>query len=384
MLQLNTPQNIGNKFYAQPPNSASARAEYVFNTLYGTIPTTLSFSEEFDKNCLQTIQESFDPLCAHLSKVGDSLVDEGLWVGKADTFYEGSILSVAYRSADGNSVLYDAGVFIVSGVGSATPEPLSEDNLHVAVRFACKDKEQAKNMVELLAPFKLKEKSNIYILASEYGDLSFNALPVETSKTDLALNYGDEFLETHKELIDSLNNTRSGLYLFHGLPGTGKSSYIRHLLSENIHRKIAYIPVSLIDRLTHPDMLPLLMRNKNIILVLEDAEKALLSRDITHDSAIVPTILNLTDGLIGDAINLSIVATFNTEKDNIDSALLRKGRLRMSHEFKKLSKENCKKIASSRGIDPDQITEDMTLAEIYNHAHDAGFKVPEERRVGFF
>jgi SpoVK/Ycf46/Vps4 family AAA+-type ATPase len=221
------------------------------------------------------------------------------------------------------------------------------------------------------------------MLSSEYGDLAFTALPVPTADMDLALNYGDSFLDIHTKLVDNLNNTTSGLYLFYGAPGTGKSSYIKYLLSAGIDRKIAYIPVGLIDKLTHPDMLPLLMNNKNIILVLEDAEKALLSREISQDSSIVSTILNLTDGFIGQAINISIVATFNTAKDKIDEALLRKGRLRMSHEFKKLPVANCKKIASSLGVNPEHITEDMSLAEIYNYEEDANYKAPEERRVGF-
>jgi hypothetical protein len=46
--------------------------------------------------------------------------------------------------------------------------------------------------------------------------------------------------------------------------------------------------------------------------------------------------------------------------------------------------ERVKKIASSIGINPEHITEDMSLAEIYNYEEDANYKAPEERRVGFF
>jgi len=155
-------------------------------------------------------------------------------------------------------------------------------------------------------------------------------------------------------------------------------------LSGEITRKIAYIPVSLINSLVSPDMLPLLMDNKDIVLVLEDAEKALLSRDISENSAIVSTILNLTDGFIGQALNISIIATFNTEKDKIDEALLRKGRLRLSHEFKKLSLEDGKTLAKSLGKPESAITEEMSLADIYNLEDHTGYSEPEVRRVGFF
>lgn len=385
MLQLNTPENIGNAFYAQPPNCHSQRIEYIYNKIYKTIPTSLSFSEEFDKACLQVINDNFQPLCSNINKIAASLLDEGVWTGNENTPYEGSILSVAYRTAEGGRLIYDSilPVTLFSADADITSSGKLANNLHVSVRAVCSGTAQAQLLVDMMEPFKLEQKSKIYILASEYGDLSFTALPMKCEPVDLVLNYGDGFPEVHEKLIDNLNNTTSGLYLFYGSPGTGKSSYIKHLLSADIDRKMAYIPVSLIDKLTHPDMLPLLMNNKNIILILEDAEKALLSRELSQDSSIVSTILNLTDGFIGQAINISVVATFNTEKDKIDEALLRKGRLRMSHEFKKLPVANCKKIAASLGIDSTQVTEDMSLAEIYNFEEDSSYKAPEERRVGF-
>jgi ATP-dependent 26S proteasome regulatory subunit len=146
---------------------------------------------------------------------------------------------------------------------------------------------------------------------------------------------------------------------------------------------VAYIPVGLIGALVSPDMLPLLMDNKDVVLVIEDAEKALLSRDVSGNSEIVSTILNLTDGFIGDALNISIIATFNTEKENIDQALLRKGRLRLSYEFKKLSKEDGRTLARSIGKPEENITGEMSLAEIYNMDDDTGYKEIEQRRVGF-
>jgi ATP-dependent 26S proteasome regulatory subunit len=184
-------------------------------------------------------------------------------------------------------------------------------------------------------------------------------------------------------VLDNLTNKKSGLYLFNGPPGTGKSSYIKHLLSSNLPRKIAYIPVSLIGQLVSPELMPLLMDNKDIILVIEDAEKALLSRETSENAAIVSTILNLTDGFIGDAMNISIMATFNTEKEKIDSALLRKGRLRLSHEFGLLSLEDSKKLAVAIGKPASAVLEPMSLADIYNMDDDTGYKEPEQRRVGF-
>ena len=386
MSKYNTPSIIGSSFYAAPPTCHNQRIEHIYNKVFSKIPITLNFTDELNKDCLEVIKQNFEPVCANISKVGVTLIDEGVWGGKENTIFDGVLLSVAYKTAEGR-LIYDT-AYLHIPIVSADPQRLSSeklaDELHVAVRAVCHNSEQAQALIDLLDKFKLEQKSKIYILTSEYGDLSFSALQMQPTSTDLELNYGDGFTETHNKLVNSLKNTTSGLYLFYGAPGTGKSSYIKHLLSEDIDRKMAYIPVSLIDRLTHPDMLPLLMNNKNIVLILEDAEKALTSREISQDSSIVSTILNLTDGFIGQAINISVVATFNTEKDKIDEALLRKGRLKMSHEFKKLSVKNCRKIAESIGVDPSKINEEMSLAEIYNFEEDTQYKAPEEKRVGFF
>jgi SpoVK/Ycf46/Vps4 family AAA+-type ATPase len=206
---------------------------------------------------------------------------------------------------------------------------------------------------------------------------------MEPHDTDLALNYGDSFPEFHEKLANSLNEDKSGLYLFYGAPGTGKSSYIKYLLSGNLNRKIAYIPVGLIDKLVSPDMLPLLMENKDIILLIEDAEKALLSREESENSSLVSTILNLTDGFIGQALNISVIATFNTAKDRIDAALLRKGRLKLSHEFRKLSVAESKKLAEHIGKDATDIDEELSLADIYHLEKTTGYTEPEKRVFGF-
>ena len=46
--------------------------------------------------------------------------------------------------------------------------------------------------------------------------------------SDLAMHYGDEFAKTHQKIISKLKEEKStGLVLLHGLPGTGKTHYIR-------------------------------------------------------------------------------------------------------------------------------------------------------------
>ena len=95
----------------------------------------------------------------------------------------------------------------------------------------------------------------------------------------------------------------------------------------------------------------------------------------------VSNILNISDGLLGDCLKIFIIATFNTSRDLIDPALLRKGRLFLEHEFDKLDPEQCNLIYKKMNIDKTASCP-MTLAEIYNQ--DENYcKVEKKVKVGF-
>jgi hypothetical protein len=184
---------------------------------------------------------------------------------------------------------------------------------------------------------------------------------------DIQTNYGEEFVPIHNKIIDKLStNDGKGLVLLHGTPGTGKTHYLKYIASQISNKQILFIPPFLADFLTSPDMIPFLIRNKNSILFIEDAEKVITDRSETS-SVGVANILNLTDGILSDILNIQIVATFNMDKRKIDPALLRKGRLIAEHEFKALSVEMSNELLKKLGSD---ITTDtpMTLTEIYNIA----------------
>jgi SpoVK/Ycf46/Vps4 family AAA+-type ATPase len=93
------------------------------------------------------------------------------------------------------------------------------------------------------------------------------------------------------------------------------------------------------EMLSEPSIIPFLMKHKNSVLVIEDAERVISERQGNGSSAGVSNILNLTDGILGDCLNIQIIATFNMARERIDSALLRKGRLVAEHKFDKLTIE---------------------------------------------
>ena len=151
-------------------------------------------------------------------------------------------------------------------------------------------------------------------------------------------------------------------------------------------RKFIFIPSHYVDSLSSPDFLPLLLNNRNCVLVLEDSEVALLSRDKgNRNESLVSSLLNLGDGILSDLLGITIVVTFNTQKDKIDEAIVRKGRLLHEHEFKPLSKEDAQKLIDKLGKKYIAKSE-MPLCEIYGLEDDTGHKKIEEVRkpIGFF
>ena len=61
-----------------------------------------------------------------------------------------------------------------------------------------------------------------------------------------------------------------------------------------------------------------------------------------------------------------IIATFNCDLTRIDPALLRQGRSIANYKFNKLDIESSKTLSDQLGFGTANITEPMTLAEIYN------------------
>jgi ATP-dependent 26S proteasome regulatory subunit len=169
--------------------------------------------------------------------------------------------------------------------------------------------------------------------------------------------------------------------LFHGVPGSGKTSYIRHLIA-SCKTRFIYIPNNLFSHLSDPDFIAFISSFTESTIILEDCEELLRSRlQQTADTGIA-NLLNLGDGLLGDALKLKIICTFNCEISRIDEALLRKGRLAFRYEFGPLELEKTKRLLSTLGIDA-QATEPMTLADIFNFNQNNQNDKSKRQSIGF-
>lgn len=220
---------------------------------------------------------------------------------------------------------------------------------------------------ELSNHFILKKDSVFYTIgASQYG-FSLSEHKVIDVNDDIGIHYGESFVPKLDNIMDNLCNKNHGLILLHGDPGTGKTNLIRYIISKMYDKKkIIYIPAYMVEQFANPEFITFLQKHKNSILILEDAEFALQKRGAEYGAQAVSNLLNITSGLLNDAIGIQVIATFNMDKKKLDDALLRPGRLLNEHKFEKLSIDDAKKLAKYINKKDLEITQPMTVAEIYN------------------
>lgn len=213
-----------------------------------------------------------------------------------------------------------------------------------------------------------KKPNKFNIIVKEGMHLSLKEGEPISINSDIDLMYNEDFKPIHDKITSFLQNDDTGIVILHGKQGTGKTSYIRYLISNNINKKIIYVTPDMMKCLSSPDIIPFMLENKDSILILEDCEELLRSRKgkDTVNSGLI-NILNMSDGLLGDILHVKFICTFNESMKDIDMALQRKGRLVARYEFKSLDKNKVKILNEKYNLGiPDVNINDMTLAEAFN------------------
>ena len=232
----------------------------------------------------------------------------------------------------------------------------------------------------------IDKRPNIFMVNQDYGTFNFSKFNINLPETfDIGLNYGKNFESVSEKMIKSLHENSSGLYMLHGRPGTGKTTYIRYLASV-LKKDVIFFPTSFVDEITNPSILSLLKKKQDCVMILEDAEKALTKRSLSDQPSLVSTLLNMTDGILGDILKLNVIVTYNCDRQDIDEALLRKGRLKAEYSFQGLKQDDAKKLIKKLDIDI-KPEDNMTLADIYYAKSDeeliGNIKTLEKPKIGF-
>jgi hypothetical protein len=191
---------------------------------------------------------------------------------------------------------------------------------------------------------KLENSGRVYVLVSTPGGVEAHSLGYAAHPISME-NYDPKIHPQIQNVIRDLNSSvPSGrLALFEGPPGSGKTFLIRGLVSEVKKATFIFIPPAMIPSLGDPSLVGTLtnLSSNNggggpVILICEDADSILTKRAADNMSA-VSSLLNLTSGLMGDLLDIRVVATTNAKKTEIDEALVRSGRLSEYVQVQRLS-----------------------------------------------
>ena len=237
------------------------------------------------------------------------------------------------------------------------------------------------NEIKKFKERKEKRKPEISFLVTTNKGIDTKTLEILRPKLNIEDNYNDDFKEIHQTIIKRLSKCNDkGLILLHGKPGTGKTSYIRYLISI-LKKDVIFLPPNMASAITNPNLISILIDNPNCIFVIEDAENIVVDRERDGNSP-VSALLNISDGLLSDCLNIQVICSFNTDLSKIDSALLRKGRLIAKYEFKELTIEKANQLSKKLGFHR-TINSPMALTAIYNQEERDFYQPQKTNPIGF-
>lgn len=242
-------------------------------------------------------------------------------------------------------------------------------------------KQLAQTIFERFPKKKEEEKTAKISLIKVYqGDYFTQTKDIKPTNIDIEENYNDDFKRIYDDTVKFLNERCSGLVLFYGSAGSGKTTLIRHLCSA-VPKEYVVVPNSIACRLGDPDLTTFITDHTDSVFILEDCEQLLEDRSENPFNNAITTILNMADGLLSDVCNIKFICTFNAPISKIDPALLRKGRCIAKYEFGKLCKDKVAHLNEKYNLGHKIIT-DMTLAEVYN-PDSIDYTENETRKIGF-
>ena len=215
-----------------------------------------------------------------------------------------------------------------------------------------------------------EKQKNLTVCTCGNYSIKKSKIEVKPFNCDIEKNYNSDL--PYNTLTELVNSEEEELILLHGEPGTGKTSIIKKLIYDNPTIEFVIFDYNLLTDISDGKLFDFLSEHKQHVFIIEDCEK--LFTDRNNGNKFLSSMLNLTDGIVGEAFGIKFLCTFNCPKSKIDQAVLREGRLSLIYEFKKLT------LDKTKGLMP-TATESMTLAQIY-HTEDNGNK-KKNKKIGF-
>lgn len=224
--------------------------------------------------------------------------------------------------------------FCIEGETFAARIRRVEYDFHIS--FFAKNFDILRSCIELIRPYIInKQESDVEISCYSWVKESIFTRYMDFDKNVLENIFPEFYPDVDiSELIRVYSESREKILILYGSPGTGKTTFIKSLLSEFGGRNIAYCKCLRV--LGADDFWNSLQENDVDLLILDDLDIA-LTRQSGEAKEIVNKLLSFTDGVIGN--KTKIIITTNQDLKTIDPAIIRPGRCLDVIELLPLSKE---------------------------------------------
>jgi len=254
---------------------------------------------------------------------------------------------------------------------------LSQGGNHASIQMALKSLELVDKLKARFSKGLFRDhepQGTVYAMTKNSRGYTFTAVG-EAGTKFIPENYNEDVAATFSKIRANLvsKEPNGRLYILNGIPGTGKTYFIRGLLQETEDVNFVVIPASLMQSLTDPEFMSALISELGenpTCLILEDADQCLVNRQ-HGDMPSISSLLNLSDGIIGSLLSIHIICTTNAEQVDIDPAAMRAGRLGAHMDFRQLPVEQANRVLQKFNPDLKPFDQDVVLAEIYQRVKES-------------
>lgn len=216
-----------------------------------------------------------------------------------------------------------------------------------------KSEDDQKNVEELIDIFQENlliqdevKSSNFYIASLSQSGIEIRTISQKPIREDIEDLYSKKTWKSTNKTIKRLKKGETGLIIFYGERGCGKSSFISYLTSV-IDRDVIFIPNTMTDLTTNsPDFRKILTKFHKPIVVIDDCE-IVFSEFFTKSNLMCNNLIQLVDSVV-PVDELTVITLFNTKsEDDIDHNLLESNVLLDLVEFTRLDKQQANELAKT-------------------------------------